>query len=223
MARRLGFGTAFGDHVFTEIYKNNAWGDADSRSGVGSNLIATATVRSEIERLFEDLAVKSILDLPCGDFHWMRHVALPPDLQYTGADIVADLIKKNAELYGNERIAFRKLDLLADPLPAADLILCRDCLVHFSFADAARAILNLKRSRPKYLLITHFTGNRENWDIETGGWRPLNLMAPPFNFPPPLRVMNERCDAENGKYRDKSLALYELPQIPAIAVRCSTR
>jgi hypothetical protein len=30
-------------------------------------------------------------------------------------------------------------DLTAGPLPAADAIFCRDCLVHFSFENIARS------------------------------------------------------------------------------------
>jgi hypothetical protein len=35
--------------------------------------------------------VKSLLDIPCGDFHWMRRVNLQ-GLSYVGADIVRELI-----------------------------------------------------------------------------------------------------------------------------------
>ncbi len=38
---------------------------------------------------------------------------------------------------------------------------------------------------------------RENADVETGGWRSLNLQLPPFNLPAPARLVVEH--AEQGK------------------------
>jgi hypothetical protein len=42
-------------------------------------------------------------------------------------------------------------------------------------------------------------------DIRTGGWRTLNFQLPPFNFPPPLHLLNENCTEAGGKFFDKSL------------------
>ena len=79
-----------------------------------------------------------MLDVPCGDFYWMRLV--PLDVDYTGGDIVSDIVARNQAQYGDERRRFLRLDLLQDPLPAADLIFCRDCLVHLSNAHIRRAV-----------------------------------------------------------------------------------
>jgi glycosyltransferase involved in cell wall biosynthesis len=50
-------------------------------------------------------------------------------------------------------------------------------------------------------------------DILFGNWHPLNLMAPPFNFPPPIQLLNEQCTEDNGNYIDKSLALWKLDDL----------
>jgi hypothetical protein len=201
-------------HVFTEIYRTNRWNDPESRSGGGSNLRATEAVRCELAGLLRECSVKRLLDVPCGDFYWMKDVDLPPDLLYTGGDIVEELIQTNRRLYGSERVLFQQVDLLKDPLPPADLILCRDCLVHLSFADAARAIRMLKASGSTYLLVTHYTSDRNNNDTLTGRWRPLSLTAAPFNFPEPLRLIDEHYWGDGGRYSDKSLALYRLADLP---------
>jgi hypothetical protein len=200
--------------VFTKIWVENAWRGADSRSGTGSSLVQTGIVREQLAGLLSELSVHCLLDIPCGDFHWMKEVRLPPGLIYIGGDIVEPMVHKNNEQYRTGSVSFRGLDLCRDTLPPADLVLCRDCLVHFSFADLWRAVANLKASGAKYLLVTQFTDNRENSDIETGGWRPLNLTKAPINFPAPLRLIDEQCTEGGGLYRDKSLGLWRIAELP---------
>lgn len=157
----------------------------------------------------------SILDIPCGDFHWMKEVSFPQGITYTGGDILEEVIAEDQARYGSSSRSFQRLDLLQDPLPRADLVLCRDCLVHFSFADIAIATRNLKRSGSTYLLTTHFPAVAVNRDAMTGQWRPLNLQRPPFHFPTPLLVISENLEIE--QFADKSLALFRLSDIPEMA------
>lgn len=100
-----------------------------------------------------------------------------------------------------------KMSSLRSALPKADLVVCRDCLPHFSFSDARSGIANLKLSGSTYLLTTHFSGERSNSDVVTGEWRPLSLTAPPFNFPVPLRLVNAGCQEQDGQFGDKFSAL----------------
>jgi hypothetical protein len=182
--------------VFTDIYRRNGWANAESASGRGSTLAYTEVVRRELPRLLEELGARSLLDAPCGDFNWMRHVALG-DVAYVGADVVAEVVERNRREYGGARRSFLALDLTRDPLPRADVILCRDCLIHLSYADALSALDNFRRSGARHLLATTHTSVRENADAETGGWRPLNLQLPPFGLPAPERLVVE--NAEQGK------------------------
>ena len=46
-------------------------------------------------------APASLLDAPCGDFNWMRHVPLG-GVSYTGADVVPELIARNRRDYGRD-------------------------------------------------------------------------------------------------------------------------
>jgi 2-polyprenyl-3-methyl-5-hydroxy-6-metoxy-1,4-benzoquinol methylase len=179
--------------VFTDIYRHNGWQDAESVSGRGSTLAHTEVVRGELPRLLGELGARSLLDAPCGDFNWMRHVALG-GVAYVGADVVPEMIERNRREYGGEGRDFLVLDLTRDRLPRADAILCRDCLIHLSFADALRALDNFRRSGARHLLATTHTSVRENADIETGAWRLLNLQLPPFNLPPPARLVVENAE-----------------------------
>jgi hypothetical protein len=216
-ARDLVFQWRFRDKyheaVFTQIWRENRWLDGESRSGPGSNFDQTEVLRAGLADVVKELSTRSLLDVPCGDFHWMKEVRFSPDFVYTGGDIVAPLIKANNERYGDEIRSFKQIDILRDPLPKADLILCRDCLVHLSFHDVVTAINNYKKSGATYLLLTHFKGERKNIDITTGDWRTLNFIKAPFYFPPPLRLIDENCP--DPLYRDKTLALWRLKDLPA--------
>lgn len=79
---------------FEEYYASNYWRDQESRSGRGSNLAETHAVRAALPPLCRELGAHSLLDVPCGDFHWMRLVEFE-GVSYTGADIVAPLIEAN--------------------------------------------------------------------------------------------------------------------------------
>jgi hypothetical protein len=95
------------------------------------------------------------------------------------------------------------------------VILCRDGLVHFSFREIRAALRNFRRSGAEHLLATTFVDTARNVDIRTGGgWRALNLQAPPFSFPPPLELVDERCTRCGGRYRDKRLGLWRIDALP---------
>jgi hypothetical protein len=85
--------------------------------------------------------------------------------------------------------------------------------VHFSFYDINKAIENIKRSEIKYLLTTTFPACDQNIDIVTGDWRIVNLEKAPFNFPTPIKMINENCTEGNGTYADKSLGLWQINQL----------
>ncbi|MBB5849959.1 class I SAM-dependent methyltransferase [Amycolatopsis umgeniensis] len=194
---------------FTYIFRSRLW-SSSSVSGPGSESVQTRRLRELLPGLLDRFGVRTLLDLPCGDFGWLSEVDLALE-RYIGADIVPDLVELNATRFRDDPVReFRVLDLTDDPLPSVDLVLCRDCLVHLSFADIERALRNLRRSGSRYLLTTTFTELGTNADIATGDWRPVNLCREPFGFPEPLAVLVEGCTEENGAYADKSLGLWEI-------------
>jgi SAM-dependent methyltransferase len=199
---------------FARIYSTNLWSDPESRSGVGSSLDSTRVLRSELPRALEKLNARVMLDVPCGDFTWMEHVNLG-GISYIGGDIVASIVEKNQRLHSSPSRRFIHLDVTRDLLPDADVLLCRDCLVHLSYANIRAVLANLARSRIRTLLTTSFPGRDENDDIIDGDWRPLDLQAPPFSFPQPLLTIVEECDEEDGEYRDKSLLAWRVEDIVA--------
>jgi SAM-dependent methyltransferase len=195
---------------FAAIYQRNWWKDSESVSGPGSSLAETSAVRRQLPALLERIGARSMLDVPCGDFHWMQQVDLGLR-RYIGADIVPEIVESNRQRFGSAGREFLKLDVTADRLPTVDLILCRDCLVHFSLADIRRALANILRSGSKYVLTTTFTGDRQYHDIETGQWHHLNLQRPPFELPEPIALLSE--ENPRAEFADKCLGLWRVADL----------
>lgn len=198
--------------VFRDIYRRHHWAGSESASGAGAAPDQVEHLRAALPALLTRLGVGTLLDLPCGDWSWMRTLELPVT-RYIGADLLPELIQPLAREHGDARHEFRVLDLTRDPLPLADLLLCRDCLVHLSYADIRRALANVAGSGIAYLLTTTFPATEENEDIVTGDWRVLNLERAPFGFPPPLELLNEHCTEGDGRFADKSLGLWRVADL----------
>ncbi len=200
--------------IFSRIYEQNSWANAESVSGAGSDLTQTRAVREGLVDLVETLGIETMLDAPCGDYFWMRTLNLNLR-RYVGADIVPVLIEDNRKKYGSDSVQFEKLDITRDSLPRSDLILCRDCLVHLPLEPALDALRNFKNSGSKYVLTTTYPGllTANKQLIITGNWRPLDLTLPPFSFRAPIRLVNEEC-TEADDFKEKSLGLWELASLP---------
>lgn len=198
--------------TFAPFYSENRWGDSESVSGPGSSLERTAKLRNELPALLDEIGARTLLDAPCGDFNWMKNTTLNLE-QYIGVDVIPELIAQNQNLYGNERTRFVLLDLTRDKLPRVDVILCRDCFIHFSDRHVAAAITNFKRSGSTYLLTNTYPGWNENQNIRTGDFRYINLLTLPFNFPPPLKQIEEKLPHERAQFFGKTLALWKLADL----------
>ncbi len=198
---------------FERIYHTNLWSDPETRSGTGSSLDSTRVLREKLPDALHRLGTRVLLDVPCGDFTWMDHVDLS-GIEYIGADIVHSIVESNQQQYARDDRQFIELDLTRDDLPDADVLLCRDCLVHLSYANIANVLDNVRRSNVRYLLMTSFPGRGDNKDVEDGDWRPLDFEAAPFSFPQPVLTIVEECDEESGSYADKSLCAWSVGDIP---------
>lgn len=201
------------DRIFSGIHAGNLWGEKESVSGPGSSLAETAAVRAGLPALLREIGARTLTDAPCGDSFWITRTDLDLD-RYVGIDIVPELIARNRELYGTAARAFEVRDLTCDPLPRADVILCRDCWIHFSCYYIRRGLTNFQRSGSTYLLTTTYRGLPENRDILTGQWRPIDLELPPFSFPPSLRRLHEKDCEVDGLCLERGLGLWRLRDLP---------
>jgi hypothetical protein len=201
--------TSAHEAVFTRIHAQAEWGAGESVSGPGSGVARTAGIRELLPGLLHELDVEVLLDAGCGDFHWLGLAELPVR-RYVGIDVVPELIADLASRCSMPGRRFVCADITRDRLPRADFVLCREVLMHFPDEDVLAAISNLKRTRARWLLTTTFVDRKTNKPIELGAWRPLNLEAPPFDAPAPLRLFEDIPLVEFESYRDKRLALWDL-------------
>lgn len=182
--RAIKFGLRGREGAFEHIFQTRYWGDEESVSGVGSSMAQTETIRRELPKLVHQFGIGSILDAPCGDLYWMKHILPEMNVDYIGGDIVQGVVDLARSNNTYPRAQFMKLDIVKDPLPTADLWLCRDVLFHLSFKEIRAALTNLLQSDIKYILLTSHKGSHvPNWNLVAGDFRELNFLKPPFEFP----------------------------------------
>lgn len=177
--------------IFEDIIKNNRW--KKHPCGPGSTLKYTEYLRANLGIFLEKHNIRSMIDLPCGDHSWMNLTNLPSIDRYIGGDIVGSLIAENKRKYPNKD--FRILDITTDCLPDVDLLFCRDCLLHLSFKDIDKAFQNISNSDIKYILMSNWTDEFENFrDIDTGKARYINFLRDPFNLGVPIDSITDYVD-----------------------------
>jgi hypothetical protein len=210
--------------VFSSIYTNYGFGSTESRSGPGSTLDETKYLREKIIKLVDKYEIKSVLDIPCGDFNWMKEI-VHHFKHYTGGDIVDECIKTNESLYGKEDINFINFDLVKDDFPKHDLLLVRDVIGHFPIEDGLQIVKNIVNSNCKYLLSTtwynlndeNYFELHENRTVDYGRFYPVNLMSTPFNFPKPIEIIEEDVFVENYDLGvRKVLALWKVEDLKSV-------
>jgi hypothetical protein len=171
--------------AFTDIYVNRKWDSGqltdDSVSGPGSSIAHTVNIRAELPELFKTFGITRVFDAGCGDLNWMSRVLQDsPDVEYTGGDIVDELIEQNQKAYPEH--TFVTVDITRDALPSADLMICRECLFHLSDSDIKLALNNFLQSDIAAILMTSDLVDDANRDIESGDFRWVNFFNTPWNF-----------------------------------------
>lgn len=187
----------------------------ESRSGKGSDMAQTSELRDHLPNALEHLEVESILDLPCGDMHWMQTLDLS-GYRYIGADIVPDLIEHNRNNHPNLR--FDVLDICADKLPKVDLMLSRDLFVHLSFHDIGLALANVRNSQIAYLACTTLPGITSDQDKLTGNHRQLNMSIAPMEFGEPLIALADGTRHDESGVPEKFLGIWRVANLPVSLV-----
>lgn len=205
--------------IFTSIYNNYGFGSTESRSGPGSTLDETKSIREKLVELINEKNIKSVIDIPCGDWNWMKEIAENFDF-YIGGDIVDECVTSNNEKYGSDKIKFLNIDLLTDEIPEGDLLIVRDVIGHYPIEDGDLILKNILKSKCKYLLTTttynilNKKSIYKNKTIDVGRHYMVNLMENPFNFPKPISFIEEIpwIDGYDNGER-KVLGLWEIKDI----------
>ena len=177
--------------IFTGIYKNNYWemGQADSKSGLGSSMIYTRSISENIIRIIKEYNIKNFVDTSCGDWFWMKSIRNQLDCNYTGIDIVSDVIQTNITNYSNDTTRFihgdfiNVLKTMADK--SIDLLLCRHTCEHLPTEYVLELIKEVKRTSKYFLLTTKTTDSESPINTEltvsASPYRSINLHLPPYS------------------------------------------
>jgi len=200
-------------------------------SGIGATLPwtqeAIATLHNVINQLKRLLGLERVrvLDVPCGDMAWMsRFLQTRDDVDYTGVDIVPNIIRHHKQKFASFHWQFYEWDVVRDGLEFSngsfDLILCRAMLQHLYAADVLRTLAHFSDAPFKYrqrvfLLTTTFSTHPQNDELEIndnnrGRYRRFNLELPPVSLVPPLCLVRDGPpDAREAWVM--FLGLWELP------------
>ena len=196
--------------IFNSIYKSNHWNKSrsfkpgvQSLSGPGSipNSIQTNNLITELEKFFNKNDINSILDAPCGDCAWINKI-FHTKVDYTGIDIVEDLINKNKikfKSYKNVNFYCRDLTNF-NGFNNYDLVLLRDFFIHLPLEVIKDVLVNLKNSNCNYFAFNNYEETNINKEILTGQHRKINFKIAPFNLEEPVFKIQE---IKNDNFSDK--------------------
>ncbi len=135
--------------------------------------------------ILSQFGVKKLLDVQCGTFDWLEEAKLGTT-HYVGMDRRPDLVGQNAERYAKKTVSFEVGDMCHDPLPKADLVMCRGAFAHMTFAEILAFLRNVEASESDYLMVTQ-DDTRQNLDVPEPSDHPAeglrrNLKRWPFNM-----------------------------------------
>lgn len=167
--------------VFTNIYEHGCWGWNEKGvgySGEGSTLLNTTHYIAFLQQFIKDNNIKTVVDAGCGDWTFSKEIQWG-DVKYLGVDIVKSVIEEDIRKYATDTIRFEHFDILRYELPTADLLICKDVLMHLTNKDIISFLKSTKKF--KHCLFTNNFGlENQNQDIQRGEFRSLDLTAAPF-------------------------------------------
>jgi len=169
--------------VFDRIRQLDAW---TCGSGPGSAAQSTLAFRYFLESFIVANAIRSMVDFGCGDFQFMQHVPAR-DLNYVGFDVVEPLVNANNAQFATARRSFRLFQGDLGELPEADLLVCKDVMIHWPNSQISQ-FLEVVLPRYQFSLLVNDVSQsslspeaKPNEDTDVGGFRALRLELPPFS------------------------------------------
>ena len=208
--------------IFDKIYQRTGqnvtlWDSEKPPSGVGSSLAFTRETRTLLKTLIHLHDIRSIFDVPCGDFVYMKETLDSVEdlglhrVYYLGGDIskyVVDAVSRQRSVLPFRR--FIVFDLLQHAFPPADMVVIRDVMFHLPMNDGATAIRKVIDSGCRFLVTTSFRHVGDN-DVafrsyaHNRGFHSFytpDLSLSPFSLGPPLLWVAEEADASYKTYRN---------------------
>jgi SAM-dependent methyltransferase len=164
---------------FERIYELNSWGHG---SGEGSLPVHVRPYVAFLQNFIRERGIASVVDFGCGDWQFSKFIDWR-GVDYRGYDIVGSVISTNRARYQTGRVSFHEVDRTDYDLPAADLLIVKDVLQHWSDESILKFLPRLAGYRCS--LITNCVNPRgptTHQSIADGGFRYLDIRLPPFNM-----------------------------------------
>lgn len=160
--------------TFTEIYKNG-------EPLEGAQIENVFPYLEVLVPFLQEHSIQSVVEVGCGDWQFSKYIDWE-GINYTGFDIVQEIVDQNNEQFSAPNITFIRANCLITDLPSADLLICKDVLQHLS----NNCVLLFLKQLPKYrycLIINDIDSipDNNNFPIQNGQYRPLDLKNYPFN------------------------------------------
>ena len=167
--------------AFSKVYDENVW-QRKGTSGPGSSAQYTGEYRTFLHRLIVSYKVKRILDVGCGLWEYMQHINLS-GIDYLGLDPVPSVIQNNQNLRLPDNIKFQcgVVDDVEN-LGQFDMAIVKDVFQHLPNRTIMEMLEKLKVI--PLLVITNDVLHGANVDCAFGGFRKINMEAPPFSLSP---------------------------------------
>ena len=124
--------------TFQRIYATGVW---PGGSGSGSQGAAAEYSIDFVSRFIREHGVKTVADLGCGNLNVGRAIIERTGIRYIGVDIVPSLIEAHSHSF--PQATFVCANLIADPLPSAELCLVRQVLQHLSNTEIEAVLQNI--------------------------------------------------------------------------------
>lgn len=146
-------------------------------SGDGSGVEYTAGYRAFLEKYMRDHDVESVLDVGCGDWQFSKLVDWGNRL-YVGYEVVDQLVRR----LNDENVS--TLRYFTNTMPGMmtrfDLIIIKDVMIDLPNDEITSMMLTLPKA--SHFLLVNDYAPPPNADCARGGYRALDLTAPPFGL-----------------------------------------
>jgi SAM-dependent methyltransferase len=192
--------------IFDDVYSRDLW---KGGSGTGSHEDLTRDYRAFLQQFIARNSIVSVVDIGCGDWQFSRYMDWS-GVDYIGIDASA-VVLENTRKFSRDGVHFLHADATHDALPAADLLLAKDVLQHWSNADIIAFLPQLQKYR-RALITGSFPPHalaHVNHDMQAGAnFRPVDPGKNPFNLPGGFILSFVAGDP-------KLVFLWTRPQVPA--------
>jgi SAM-dependent methyltransferase len=133
-----------------------------------------------LQRFLHDHEVHSVVDLGCGDWQFSRLIDWS-GVEYLGLDVVEAVVEANRKEFATDSIAF-EVTSVGEPLPPADLVVCKDVLQHLPLAGVAHYLAEFRRGYEHALVTNDVYPDRDtNVEIPPGAGRAIRPDLEPFS------------------------------------------